>query len=146
MASGTTVSNTAVTRHLVQGVVGGVAGGLVFGIMMAAQGMMPMIAAMVGSQSEIIGWIVHFGISVFIGGTFGLIASRLPAGWVSVVVGGLVWGLVWWVAGALIIMPLALGMNEMVLQIGQMQINSLIGHLIFGAIMGVVYRLIGQRM
>ena len=99
----------------------------------------------VGSQSDIVGWLVHLLISAFIGGTFGVIASRLPAGWPGALIGGIVWGVVWWGLGALIIMPLALGMNEMVLQIGQMQINSLIGHIIFGAIMGAVYRLLAQR-
>jgi uncharacterized membrane protein YagU involved in acid resistance len=137
---------STLVRTIILGVVGGVVGGVVFGIMMATQGMMPMIAAMVGSQSDIVGWLVHFAISAFIGGIFGIIAPRLPASWVALLIGGVVWGIVWWVLGALILMPLSLGMNEMVLQIGQMQINSLIGHVVFGVIMAAVYKLAGQRM
>jgi len=89
MATGTLAGNSALTRHVTNGVIGGLVGGVVFGIMMAMQGMIPMIAAMVGSQSDIVGWVIHLLISAFIGGTFGMIASRLPAGWPAAPIGGI---------------------------------------------------------
>ena len=82
---------------------------------------------------------------MLIGVTFGVIASRLPSGLPLRTIGGGVSGSVWWVLGALILMPLMLGMNEMVFVIGEMQISSLIGHLIFGVIMGVVYHFMAAR-
>lgn len=133
-------------KSALAGIAGGVVGGIVFGVMMAAQGMMPMIAALIGQQSEVVGFIVHMLISIFIGATFGAILSFVPKNWVTAVVGGGAYGIVWWVLGALLLMPTMLGMNEMVFVIGEMQINSLIGHIIFGVVMGVVYKVASARV
>ena len=42
-------------------------------------------------------------------------------------------------------MPLMLGMNEMILQIGQMQLNSLMGHVIFGVVLAAIYKMLLER-
>jgi uncharacterized membrane protein YagU involved in acid resistance len=140
-ASGT----SSMTQSLINGVVGGIAGGVVFGLMMTAQGMMPMVAMLARSESVVVGWGVHLIISAFIGAVFGVVASRMPASWGVTLGAGVVNGVVWWVLGALILMPLILGMGEMVLQIGDMQISSLIGHVIFGVIAAAVYRWMASR-
>lgn len=145
MATHSVTSNPSLVNNVVNGVIGGAAGGVVFGIMMGVQGMLPMVAALIGANDALVGFVVHMAISVFIGVTFGVIASRLPSGLPLRTIGGGVYGIVWWVLGALILMPLMLGMNEMVFVIGEMQISSLIGHLIFGVIMGVVYHFMAAR-
>lgn len=43
------------------------------------------------------------------------------------------------VVGALVMMPLMLGMGEMVFVIGEMQWWSLVGHLIYGVITAVAF-------
>ncbi len=54
-------------------------------------------------------------------------------------------GVIWWVLGALIMMPLALGMNQMVFAIGQPQVMSLVGHLVYGLVTAYVFnRLYGR--
>ncbi len=53
------------------------------------------------------------------------------------------YGLVWWVLGALITMPAALGMP--VFQINQTSLMSLIGHLIFGALLGLTFVALNRR-
>ena len=133
------------TESVIQGVVGGLVGGSVFGVQMAVGGMLPMVAQMIGSQSPVVGFILHLVISAVIGAGYGVIAPRLPAGWLVTVGAGIVYGIIWWVLGALIIMPLALGMSEMVFQIGDMQWMSLIGHVIFGIITAAFYALIATR-
>jgi uncharacterized membrane protein YagU involved in acid resistance len=138
-------SSSNITQSVIHGIVGGVIGGVVFGLMMTAQGMMPMVAMLARSESVVIGWVVHLIISAFIGGVFGVVASRLPTSWGITLGAGVVNGVVWWMLGALILMPLMLGMGEMVLQIGDMQINSLIGHVIFGVIAAAVYRWMASR-
>lgn len=119
----------------VAGVVGGLAGGLVFGVMMHAMGMMPMIAAMVGAESVLNGWIIHLAISSFIGVSYALVfaPTRSMGG---ALVTGMGWGLLWWVLGPLLIMPTALGMG--LFMINQTTVMSLVGHLVFGAILGLV--------
>ncbi|MCH7638874.1 MAG: hypothetical protein IH855_05365 [Bacteroidetes bacterium] len=127
------------------GTLAGLGGGVIFGMMMGMMGMLPMVAGMVGSSSALIGLILHLGISAFIGASYGLVASRLPARTSVHVTAGMANGVVWWVLGALIMMPLALGMNEMVLTIGQPQVMSLIGHLVFGLVTAYVFnRLYGR--
>jgi len=138
-------SSDAVTRSVVLGVIGGLAGGVIFGLMMAAQNMLPMVGMLIGQESAGVGFIVHLVISALIGGTYGFVAPRLPSGWGVTAGAGLVYGVIWWVLGALILMPLMLGMGEMVLQIGDAQWMSLIGHLIFGVILAAVFKLLRER-
>ena len=123
------------------GVYGGLAGGVVFGALMAMMGMLPMVGNMVGVPSAWIGFFVHLLISVTIGGTY---AVLLTAGDLRGGVGsGLAYGFAWWILGPLTLMPffmgMGLGVNWNVAAMGQ-ALPSLMGHLIFGAILGVTYR------
>jgi uncharacterized membrane protein YagU involved in acid resistance len=54
-------------------------------------------------------------------------------------VGGVVNGVVWWVLGALMLMPLMLGMGEMVFAVGRDQWLSLLGHLMYGVITALAF-------
>jgi len=128
------------------GIIAGVIGGVVFGMLMAMMNMLPMVAALVGSDNAIVGFVVHLVISAGIGGSFGLLAALLSLkGRTRLLVAGMIYGVIWWVLGALILMPLMLGMSAMVLQIGDTQWASLMGHAIFGLITGYVYAALGHR-
>jgi hypothetical protein len=56
---------------------------------------------------------------------------------------GAVWGVIWWVLGGLILMPIFLGMPAFApLQMPPMRpvaMGSLIGHLVYGIITGIAY-------
>lgn len=137
-------NKTAGSRSLVSsitaGVIAGLGGGLVFGMMMAMMGMLPMVAMLAGSESAIVGLLVHMVISAGLGGLYGLIAAnRLPSTTGAAVVAGVVYGMVWWVLGALILMPLMLGMSQMIFQIGQTQWLSLMGHAIYGIVTALLF-------
>jgi uncharacterized membrane protein YagU involved in acid resistance len=127
-------------RRIVGGVVGGVAGGLVFGAMMAAMGMLPMVASVVGSNSALIGFLYHMFNSVVIGAIFGLLFGAQGRTYGLGAALGLLYGAIWWVLGPMILMPLMLGMG---LQFGAAftppMLMSLVGHLLYGLITGVVY-------
>lgn len=127
------------TNNLVQGALAGLAGGLVFGIMMAVMGMLPMVAMLVGSENAIVGFIVHMAISAFIGAIYGLVIVRFPNTLGVALGGGAANGVVWWVLGALILMPLMLGMSQMVFVIEQAQWTSLLGHIIYGIVTAIVF-------
>jgi hypothetical protein len=129
--------NTALVRFVSAGVIGGAAGGVVFGIMMAAMGMMPMIAGLIGSSSDVVGFIVHMAISIFIGATFGLAFGPRSTKYVQGLAFGVVWGALWWVLGPLLIMPAMMGMPLFVFN--QMTLTSLVGHLIYGGIAGLAF-------
>jgi uncharacterized membrane protein YagU involved in acid resistance len=127
------------------GAVGGLAGGLVFGMLMGMMGMLPMVGMLVGQESAMIGFGVHLLISAFIGAVYGLIAGRFSLSWGAALAGGLVNGVVWWVLGALVLMPLLLGMNEMAFVIGQAQWMSLMGHILYGVATALVFTALARR-
>ena len=122
------------------GVYGGLAGGVVFGAMMAMMGMLPMIGNMVGIPSAWVGFFVHLMISATIGGSFAVLLDA--SGQRGGVGTGLAYGFAWWILGPLTLMPffmgMGLGVNWTVAAMGQ-AMPSLVGHLIFGGILGVTY-------
>lgn len=144
MTATTTRSESNVTvRNVAYGVAGGLVGGVVFGIMMTAMGMIGMIAGLVGSSSVAVGWLVHLSIASFIGAVYGLLgAGRVRGIGVGLLLGA-AYGLIWWVLGALLLMPTMLGMP--VLMVNATAVNSLIGHLVYGAVLGLVVAAIGRR-
>lgn len=133
------------TKSITAGMLAGLGGGLVFGAMMAMQGMLPMVAMLVRSANPLVGFVVHLLISAVIGAIYGFVAARLPRTYGVGIMAGALNGVVWWVLGALILMPLMLGMSDMFFQIGQMQWMSLIGHLVFGVITGLLYVPLARR-
>jgi uncharacterized membrane protein YagU involved in acid resistance len=127
------------------GALGGLAGGVVFGMLMGMMGMLPMVGMLVRQESAGIGFVVHLLISAFIGAVYGLVAGRFTLSWGAALAGGLINGVVWWVLGALILMPLMLGMNEMVFVIGQPQWMSLVGHILYGLVTALVFTALARR-
>ena len=127
------------------GALGGLAGGVVFGMLMGMMGMLPMVGMLVRQESAGVGLVVHLLISAFIGAVYGLVAGRFSLSWSAALVGGLINGVAWWVLGALILMPLLLGMNEMVFVIGNPQWLSLVGHILYGLITALVFTALARR-
>jgi uncharacterized membrane protein YagU involved in acid resistance len=136
----------SLSKAVVSGALAGAGGGVVFGIMMGMLGMLPMVGMLAGSEQAAVGFGVHMVISAFIGAVYGLIIQRFPLTGSTALVGGAINGVVWWVLGALILMPVMLGMSNMVFQVGEMQIMSLIGHLIYGVVTGFLYNVIRPRV
>jgi hypothetical protein len=131
------------SQPLVAGALAGLAGGVVFGLMMAV--MMPpmlgMIGALVGAPS--LGFLVHGIFSMVIGAGFALVLSPRVRDTAASVLYGAGYGLAWWVLGPLLIMPIWMGMGPMLSEaLARPNIMSLIGHVIYGVITGVVYRLL----
>ncbi len=135
----TITASTTYSKSVFNGILGGLVGGVVFGVMMGMMGMLPMVGMLVRQDNAVIGFFVHMGISAFIGAVYGFVISRFPNQVSTALIGGALNGVVWWVLGALILMPLMLGMNDMVFVIGQAQWMSLLGHLIYGVIAGLMY-------
>ncbi len=139
------IERTSLNSLAISGALAGLAGGVVFGIMMGLMGMLPMVGMLVGQENAAIGSVVHLAISAFIGAVYGVIAGRLPINATNAFVGGIVNGVVWWVLGALILMPLFLGMTHMVFVIGQAQWMSLLGHILYGLVTSFVFIPLAKR-
>ena len=147
MATNVLTENKSFSNFLVSGIIAGLGGGVVFGMMMAMMGMLPMIASLVGSQSPVVGAIVHMAISAAIGAFYGVAVTigRFNLSLGFAVISGMVNGVIWWVLGALILMPLGLGMSNMVFVIGTTQWLSLMGHVIYGIVAALLYVVLIRR-
>ena len=133
------------TRALTLGAIAGLIGGIPFGLMMGMMGMMPMIGMLVRVENALVGVLVHGVISAITGAIYGFFAVRFPQTWGNAALGGLIYGVIWWVLGALILMPAMLGMFQMIFVIGQMQWMSLLGHIIFGEVLALSFLWLYRR-
>jgi hypothetical protein len=141
--------STAISRlvpAVIAGIAGGLIGGVVFGVLMQMMDMIGMVAMLVGSKSMAVGWLVHLAISAFIGAGFAALFSRLATSTARAVLFGMGYGVAWWVLGALLIMPWKLGMNDMIFKVEATQWQSLMGHLIFGLLLGLTFGLLSPRL
>jgi hypothetical protein len=122
----------------------GIVGGVAFGILMQMMGMIPMVAMLVGSKAVAVRWLVHLAIAAFIGATFAVLLGRYATSVAASTAIGAGYGGVWWVLGAPILMPARLGMDVFIVNTVAWQ--SLMGHLIYGLVLGAVYALVAPRL
>ena len=104
---------------------------------MMNNGMLEMVGGMIGADA-LIGFILHVIISAVIGALYtGLFTQYVNLGspLTNIAVGGLIYGVIWWILGGLIIMPAIAG-GELL----QINLNSpsLFGHIIFGHVLAFV--------
>jgi hypothetical protein len=136
------------------GALAGIIAGLIFGVMMQLMTaptpdgrevpMMMMVAQVVKSDSIAVGWLYHLFNSAVIGGIFGWLFGGRAAGHAGPGAGwGLVYGFAWWILGGLILMPVFLGMRAfaplMMPPMRPVAIGSLMGHLIYGLVLGLTF-------
>jgi len=134
-------------------VVAGLVAGVVFGMMMQVMsaptpdgGQMPMLAMVgqiVGSPTVGVGWLYHLFNSAVIGAIFGWLLGGRVHGYGSALGWGAAYGFGWWILGGLVLMPILLGMPAfaplMMPPMRMVAMGSLMGHLIFGLILGALF-------
>ena len=132
------------TQRIMTGAMGGIVAGMVFGMMMNMLGMIGTIAMLVGSKSTAVGWAVHLGISMVLGIAFSLLAEKRLQNISAGLIYGMAYGIFWWVLGGLILMPAKLGMP--LFHFDTMAWQSLMGHVVFGMVLGALVFLIPRKM
>ena len=141
---GSATSVGSAQARIAAGAAGGLAGGVVFGMLMQMMDMLPMVAMLVGSKSVAVGWVVHLAISAFIGATFGLLLGGRATRFGTSAALGVGYGALWWALGPLVIMPARLGMELFV--VDAVALQSLMGHLLYGLALGLVFTLVERRV
>jgi hypothetical protein len=135
-------------KRISYGIFGGLLGGVVFGAMMGMMGMLPMVGKLVGQPSAGAGFIVHMFNSAAIGAAFAVVFGRFAAGIPRGLRYGLLYGGAWWFLGPLTLMPLFLGMGFGInwnLTAASNMMPSLMGHLMYGAVLGLSYGFLQSR-
>lgn len=129
-------------RQISGGLLGGLAGGLLFGVLMQSMGIMPLVAQLAGGDSALEGWMVHAVVSVIAGAVFPCFFKSVAISYPTALWSGFAYGLLWWVLGPLTIMPIWLGAGpQYSMAFTPLLLTSLVGHLLFGMTLGLVYRL-----
>jgi uncharacterized membrane protein YagU involved in acid resistance len=122
------------------GAVAGLVGGLLFTIMLVLLDALPAVARIVGARSFAMGLIVHLVIAQIIGVSYAVLFRHRSFDLSSGIGWGVSYGFVWWVLGTLTLFPLLTG--------GELRWDaagtaaafpSLVGHLAYGAALGIVY-------
>ena len=130
------------------GIVSGLLAGVVFGIMMqminaptpegGQMPMMAMVAMVVRSGSIAIGWLYHLFNSAIIGALFGWLFGSRSHNYGPGLAWGATYGFAWWILGALILMPLLLGMAPfaplLMVPMQPVAMGSLMGHLMIARV------------
>lgn len=127
-------------RALLVGGWAGIIGGWAFGKWMAQVNFFPLIAGLVHSTSYNVGVALHFLFALIIGATFGLLFQRDIRGYGSSLGWGFGYGLVWWFLGPLTLLPILQGAPiDWSYVHGAELFGSLIGHIVYGVIVGLLY-------
>jgi len=127
-------------RALVVGGAAGIVGGWAFGKWMAQVNFFPLIAGLVNSDSLMVGMTLHFVIAVVLGATFGMLFQRDVRGLGSCLGWGLAYGIFWWFLGPLTLLPILQGNPpDWSYHQGSALFGSLVGHVIYGLLLGLVY-------
>lgn len=132
------------TQRVAIGAMGGVIAGMVFGMMMNMLGMIGTIAMLVGSKSNAVGWAVHLAISMLFGIAFSVFLEKRLKTLSAGLIYGMAYGIFLWVIGALILMPAKLNMP--LLHFDTMAWQSLMGHVVFGMVLGALVVQIPRKM
>lgn len=122
------------------GALAGLAGGLVFTLVLVLVDGLPDMAALTGARSPAAGLIVHLIVAQLIGVTYALLFRRRSFDLASGIGWGVSYGFVWWVLGALTLLPVLTGGTPQWNAAGvAAAFPALVGHLAYGAALGAVY-------
>jgi len=131
---------------MARGALAGLVGGLLFTLLMLQVGFLPRVAALVGSDSSTTGFFLHLVIADAIGATYGLLFRRQAYDLGSAMGWGAAYGFYWWILGWLTILPVLLGDSPTWdAATAASRFPALVGHLVYGAGLGVVYYLLEAR-
>src|SRR6267378_632266 len=132
-------------RAVVAGGFAGTLGGLIFGRWVSSGDYFPLLAGFGELSSRSATIFLHFAVALLIGVTFGLLFQRDVRGYGSCMGWGLGFGIFWWFFGPLTLLRLASGIPlDWSAEQGSAVFGSLVGHILYGLILGVAYATIDK--
>jgi hypothetical protein len=132
-------------RAIVAGGFAGTLGGFVFGRWVSLGDYFPLLVGFGELSSRRMTISLHFAIALLIGVTFGLLFQRDVRSYGSCMGWGLGFGIFWWFIGPLTLLRLAAGLPlDWSADQGSAVFGSLVGHILYGLILGVAYATIDK--
>jgi uncharacterized membrane protein YagU involved in acid resistance len=128
------------------GALAGLGGGLVFTVVMVLVDALPTVAGIVGSRSDATGLVVHLAIAQLIGVSYAVLFRRRSFDPTSALGWGVSYGFLWWVLGHLTLLPVLNGAAPAWTAAGTAAgFPSLVGHLAYGAALGIGHSRLEER-
>jgi hypothetical protein len=128
-------------RSMGWGAAAGLVGGLISAPVLFATGIFPRVVS-----GSLRGLATHLLISALIGVTFGLLFRNEAASLGHGIAWGWLFGLIWWYAGPLTLMPLILtGECDWSTGAASALLPSMMGHLIYGAVTALTFLILERR-
>lgn len=133
-------------RAVGRGAAAGLVGGLLFTLVMVQIGFLPTVANLVGSDSVLVGLGVHLVIAEIVGVSYGVLFRRQAFDQSAAIGWGVSYGFLWWVLGPLTLGPVILGATPAwTVEAAAAAFPSLIGHLAYGAGLGLTFHAMEAR-
>jgi hypothetical protein len=132
-------------RAIVAGGFAGTLGGFIFGRWVSSGDYFPLLAGFGELSSRSTTIFMHFAIALLIGVTFGILFQQDIRSYGSCMGWGLGFGIFWWFFGPLTLLRLASGKPlDWSAEQGTAVFGSLVGHILYGLILGVAYATIDR--
>jgi len=133
-------------RSLQWGASAGLVGGIISSPLMLATGALTFLSGAGIHLTIWTGLVIHLLVSMFIGMSYGLLFRNEASNLIMAGAWGWLFGLIWWYAGPLTLLPLLLtGEIDWRLSAASALLPSLFGHLTYGAATGSVFYLLERR-
>ncbi len=133
-------------RALGRGAAAGIAGGLLYTVMLARLGSFEGIAQLMRADNAAVGVLVHAVVSVIWGAVYGLLFRRQTYGIGSAVGWGVAFGFFIWVVGPNTLFAVLTGQTpDWSADSTAPRTASLVGHLVYGAVLGVGFHYFESR-
>ena len=139
------MSSIHLGRKIFAGGLAGVLAGWILERWMDQVGFFPEVARMVGSRANIVGWLLYIGVASLIGVMFGLLFREEVRSYGSGLGWGTAFGILWWFLGPLTLLPARSGQPlDWSAAHATSQFGLLVGHVLFGALLGILYAVIDR--
>jgi len=128
------------------GLLASLAGGCLFSAFLLSTGFLSKLAGLADGSSPVLGFAVNMAVSAAIGVSYGLLFQREAPDLPSGICWGTVYGLIWWFAGPLTLLPLFLtGSCDWRLTTAVSLLPLLAGHLLYGMVTATVFYLLERK-
>ena len=133
------------TRAVVAGGLAGVLGGTIFDRWMSAGEFFPLLSGLNQMPSRGTSLLLQFVIAVLMGVIFGVLFQRDVRGYGSCMGWGVGYAILWWFLGPMTLLPLVSRVPlDWSSDAGSAMFGSLVGHILYGLILGVTYATIDR--
>jgi len=138
-------SSTYLGRRIFGGGLAGVLAGWILEKWMGQVGFLPQVSQMVGARAKLVGWLLYVAFASVIGAIFGLLFQKEVRSYGSGLGWGAGYGILWWFLGPLTLLRWRSGQPlDWSAAYASSQFGLLVGHVLFGALLGLLYGVINR--